>query len=143
VDQTIPVTDIDRLRQATVLYLVEDDAATREAVKEFLTGRGMTVEAFENCEAFLAHAPSVSDGYLLLDYHFSGMDGFQLMDVLRERGTTLPVIFYTGRFDHGLKRRAEGYPEVIAFLQKPLGGQSLLDSLQDAFRSNEPLRKSP
>ena len=128
---------MDRIRQAAVLDIVEDDTATREAVKEFLTGRGMTVEAFPSCESFLARSPTATEGYLLLDYHFSGMDGFQLMEILRERGETLPVILYTGRFNGSLKRRAERYPEVIAFLQKPVGGQSLLDALQQAFRTGE------
>lgn len=127
--------EIRSRQQSPTVFTVEDDDATRESITAFLKGRGYRVCAFASCEEFLAQLDPTENGCLLLDYHFDGMTGFELLDALRARGASLPTILYTGRFDAGIQRRAAGYPEVVAFLQKPLGGTAVTDALVKALAS--------
>ena len=125
-----------KAEDAPTILLVEDDEATRHSIVALLKGRGYRVESFDACEDLLAQSRGVGRSCLLLDYHFDGMSGFQLLDTLRERDSVMSTILYSGRFDSAIARRAAGYGEIVAFLHKPWNGEELFAAIDKACESS-------
>ncbi|MDA8745890.1 response regulator [Rubripirellula amarantea] len=80
--------------QETV-YIVEDDASTRDALGELIRPTGARVEAFRSAEDFLkAYEPNTA-GCLLLDQQLPGISGCELLRQLRSEGVPIPAVFVT------------------------------------------------
>ena len=69
---------------------------------------------------------------MLLDLHMPGVNGLELIEIMRHRGWDLPVIAMTGRSDDLLKDRALR-AGVVALLDKPIGESTLIQTLERAF----------
>ena len=78
------------------LLLVEDDPASRQALKMLLEDEGFTVEACASGEEALAALPAVCPDALVVDFQLPGMDGVALACTARERTGSLPVVIMSG-----------------------------------------------
>ena len=112
------------------VFLVENDEAARHSLVASLDALGFDVKSFESCEEYLASADTLGKGCLLLDYHFNGMSGLDLLDRLDAAGFSVPTILISGRFGGFLRKRAPGIPNVVTVLDKPLKGRDLLEALR-------------
>jgi len=122
-----------------LVYLVDDDAAIRDALAWLLRSRGMQSRAWPSAETFLADYRDDLSGCLLLDIRLVGMTGTELFDRLLERGCAMPVIFLTGHGDvplavKALKRGA------FDFIEKPFNDNELADRVSEALRHEESRR---
>ena len=86
-----------------VVYLVDDDAAVRDALTFLLGTVGLTVRSFPDGLALQAQLAPGDVGCLLLDLRMPHVSGLQVQQQLRARGIDLPVIILTG---HGKIGRA-------------------------------------
>jgi FixJ family two-component response regulator len=120
--------------QAAV-YIVDDDAAVREALTLLLESAGYGVEAFSDAQAFLAACTADSQGCVILDVSMPGMDGPTLQEELLKRGISLPVIFLSAHGDIPITVRAIK-AGAIDFLTKPVEGAVLLDRIQTALEQH-------
>ena len=120
------------------VVVIEDDEAARHSTTTLLEMLGYTVLPFASCEAFLAQADSMGHACLLLDYHFDGLSGFALLDKLQEWGIFMPTVIYTGRFNAVLRRRAADRPEIVAVVEKPVGGRAIAEAIAKAFATPQP-----
>jgi two-component system, LuxR family, response regulator DctR len=121
-------------------YLVDDDAAIRDALAWLLRSRGVQSRAWASAEAFLADYRDDMRGCLLLDIRMTGMTGTELFDRLLARGCTMPVIFLTGHGDvplavKALKRGA------FDFIEKPFNDNELADRVIEALQLEESQRQ--
>jgi len=121
---------------SAMVYLVDDDAAIRDALAWLLRSRGIQSRAWPSAEAFLAEYRDDLSGCLLLDVRMTGMTGAELFDRLIERGCAMPVIFLTGHGDvplavHALKRGA------FDFIEKPFNDNELADRVIEALQHEE------
>ncbi|MBS3934809.1 MAG: response regulator transcription factor [Sulfuritalea sp.] len=119
-----------------MVYLVDDDAAIRDALAWLLRSRGIQSRAWPSAEAFLADYRDDMSGCLLLDVRMVGMTGAELFDRLIECGCAMPVIFLTGHGDvplavKALKRGA------FDFIEKPFNDNELADRVIEALRHEE------
>jgi signal transduction histidine kinase/DNA-binding response OmpR family regulator len=100
---------VDRLHLATLLHrlvhhdgavlVVEDDADTREMIRQTVTKMGLTVAEAENGRAALRWlADNPAPAIILLDLMMPEMDGFEFLDTLKDRSDRcdIPVIVITG-----------------------------------------------
>ena len=115
------------------VFFVEDDASTRKAWGSVLLSRGYAVKAFDNGEAFLGSHSSRQAGCVLLDLRMDpGMNGLQVFDELRKRGSPLVVVFLSG---HGTipdsVRAMKG--GAVDWLEKPCTEEQLLDAVARAL----------
>ena len=96
------------------LLVVEDAARLRTLVATALTKLGHTVDvAADGDEGALLMADPVYD-VIVLDVMLPGVDGFTLLERLRSRGDTTPVLMLTAREAiedrvHGLSTGADDY----------------------------------
>ncbi|SEJ11807.1 sigma-54 dependent transcriptional regulator [Pseudomonas sp. NFR16] len=114
------------------VIVVDDEAPIREAVEQWLSLSGFTVQVFSRAEDCLTHLPAHFPGVILSDVRMPGMSGLQLLGELQARDRDLPVILLTGHGDVPMAVDAmrDG---AYDFLEKPFTPQTLLDSLRRAL----------
>jgi two-component system, chemotaxis family, CheB/CheR fusion protein len=118
-------------RQATI-FVVDDESALREAMRELLQSEGWTVEAYPSGEAFLeAHRPG-REGCLIVDARMPGMSGVELLERLKAESVGPPAIMITGHADVRLAVRAMK-AGAMAFLEKPVQYDELVVNIERAL----------
>lgn len=127
------------------VLVVDDDAAVRHSLKFSLELEGLAVRLYEDAAQLLRDAALPRAGCLVVDARMPGMDGVQLVGLLRARNIDLPAILITARCSPELRRRAAeaGFRRVV---EKPFEDGSLLDGIHDALAGvapGWPLRKTP
>jgi len=123
-----------------VVFVVDDDASVRDAVKRLLLSAGLSCETFPGVADFLARSAEPVSGCLVLDVRMPRATGLDLQRTLYEAGIDLPIIFITAYADVPLTVRAmkAGAREV---LMKPFEDQVLLDAVYQALE-DERIRRS-
>jgi two-component system, LuxR family, response regulator FixJ len=116
------------MNEAPKVYIVDDDAAVRDALAALLGSVGLAATAFDSAESFLAEAHAGMRGCVLLDVRMPGMGGLELQPRLQERGVLLPVIFITGHGDVAMAVRAMK-AGAADFIEKPFNEQQVLDRI--------------
>ncbi|MDI6451414.1 response regulator transcription factor [Anaerobaca lacustris] len=114
------------------VFVVDDDAAARDAMQELMESVGLDVRTFASATEFLEVYDSQWRGCVLLDVRMPGMSGLQLQEEMRRRGSHLPLIFVTAHGD--IPMAVEALKKGAAdFVEKPFGGQTLLDKVHEAL----------
>jgi two-component system CheB/CheR fusion protein len=101
----LPATMASVSTQAPTMFVVDDDSAVREAMRDLLQEDGRTVEIYASSEAFLEAYRPGGEGCLLVDAQMPGMGGLALLQRLQSEGTRLPAIMITGQ--GACRRRSE------------------------------------
>lgn len=120
--------------EATV-FVVDDDDAAREGLQELMESVGLDTRTYASAQAFLDDYSEEWSGCLLLDVRMPGISGLKLQEELNQRGSKLPILFLTGHGD--IPMAVEALTKgAVDFLEKPAGGQVLLDKVHEAIRRN-------
>ncbi len=114
------------------IYIVEDDQAVRASLDFFLSTTEFCARQFDDAAAFLAEASSLPPGCVLLDIRMPGIDGFEVLERLRQAGSALPVVVMTGHGDITTAVRAMKLG-ARDFLEKPFEEEVLIDILVRIF----------
>lgn len=114
------------------VYLVDDDAAVRDAIGLLLLSHGYTVRVFESGEQFLATIQPQSEGVVVLDVRMPGLSGLDVFDRLREMDSELIVLFLSGHGDIPMAVQAVKNG-AMDFLEKPCSDQQLREKIDDAL----------
>ena len=106
-------------------------------IREVLEGDGRIVETYGSAEAFLQVYAAGREGCLLVDVNLPGMNGISLLQTLRARGDTLPVIMITG--SAGINDAVQALRNgACDFIEKPVGRTELIGCIARAVdRSHE------
>jgi len=121
-----------------LVHVVDDDASFRTAMQRRLKKAGYEVAIYPSAQDLLDRLPDENEsGCILLDVRIPGLSGPQLQDRLGELGSTLPIVFLTGRADiqttvRAIKAGAED------FLTKPVASGDLLAAVERAAPSGRP-----
>lgn len=114
------------------VYLVDDDAAVLRALQRLLAASGIASTAFDAPQRFLAAIDCEAAGCAVLDLAMPGLDGLALQQALAARGSTLPIVFLTGRGDIPASVKAMKHG-AVDFLTKPVDAGLLLAAIRAAF----------
>jgi len=123
------------------VFVVEDDASTREGLQSLIRSRGLSVQTFASAEQFLNSSREDVPSCLVLDVELPGLSGIDLQRRLAQTATEvdLPIIFLTAHADI---KMAVGAMKAGAaeFFTKPVRPQELLDSIRKAIQRNRAQR---
>jgi FixJ family two-component response regulator len=115
--------------QRSIVYVVDDDAAIRDALRSLLASMGMRVEVFGSAAEFLKSNLADAPSCLVLDVRLPGVSGLDFQAELTRANIQVPIIFITGHGDIPMTVRAMK-AGAVEFLTKPIRDQDLLDAVQ-------------
>lgn len=121
------------------VFIVDDDAAIRDALVQLLEAAGLRAETHAGGPAFL-DAYADQPGCLLLDMAMPGMSGLDVQAALKGRGVAIPVLFLTGHGDIPMAVRAV-QAGAVDFLEKPIKGGALLERVRRALKLDQEWRQ--
>lgn len=107
------------------ILLVEDDHALREALGDTLEVGGYAYRAVVSAEAALEALREEAFGLVVSDVNMPGMDGHELLSVIRQRYPQVPVLLMTafGAIDRAVQAMRQG---AVDYLLKPFEPKALL-----------------
>jgi two-component system response regulator FixJ len=114
------------------VHVVDDDAAVRRSLERLLDAAGFRAVSYETPMAFLAAAPGLSSGCVLLDVRMPGMDGLTLQARLAKLDNHLPVVVMTGQGDVQTAVRAMK-AGAVDFIEKPYDDEVLVKAIELAL----------
>ena len=115
----------------TAVFVVDDDELVRRAVTRLLKLDGYRVESYPSPQAILEAGTADSAACLVLDLRMPGLNGLELVEELRNRGVSTPVVFVTGHADVPTSVQAMK-AGAVEFLEKPFDDKILLKAVQEA-----------
>ena len=113
------------------IFIVDDDESVCRALSVLLATYGFIVSTFNCAENFFRTVPNSVVGFLVLDIHMAGLDGWETMRRIFRSGSSRPVIIISAEKNEGLNKRALK-AGAVGFLQKPFNGQELVDLINKA-----------
>jgi FixJ family two-component response regulator len=116
------------LSTVSVISVVDDDPSVRAATSKFLRSHGYTVQAFSSAEHFLQSGGLNESRCVIADLQMPGMNGLELLAMVRAQGYRAPFIFITAFPDETTRARALK-AGAICFLSKPFSGPTLIHYL--------------
>jgi len=124
----------------SIVFVVDDDASLREALKSLIRSVGLTVELFGSTQEFLNRKRPEVAGCLVLDIRLPGTSGLDFQRKLTEANIIIPIIFITGHGDIAMSVRAMK-AGAIEFLTKPFRDQDLLDAIHTGLERDRARRQ--
>jgi len=114
-----------------VIAVVDDDPGILRGLKRLLDARGFATKTFQSGEEFLQGDEADKSACVILDIHMDGMSGIETRRALSARGSRAPVIFMTALETASARREAIDSGCAV-FLEKPVSGQVLIETIQNA-----------
>jgi FixJ family two-component response regulator len=127
-----PKTAPLRKPASPTVFVIDDDAAIREALSSLIRSVDLHVVTFASAREFLAHPRPEGPGCLVLDVRLPGLSGLDLQRELSTANNLIPIIFITGHGDIPMSVRAMK-AGAVEFLPKPFRDQDLLDAIRLAI----------
>ena len=112
-------------KKKPMIFIVDDDEGVRDSLRLLLECEGFEAREFASCPEFLEAGPAGSGDCLILDVHVAGMSGLELLEVIRARGETLPVIVISRRTDAATRNRAHA-AGALAVIEKPYQAEEVV-----------------
>ena len=123
------------------VYVIDDDEAMRDSLMFLLDSAGFEVTLFEAAQQFLDALPTLSFGCVVSDVRMPGIDGIELLKLLKASHSAFPIVVMTGHGDVPLAVEAMKLG-AVDFLEKPFEDDRLIAMIDTAIRAAEPTAKS-
>lgn len=123
-----------------IVFVVDDDAAMRNALRSLVRSVGLAVEDFSTPHQFLQRKRQDVPSCLILDVRLPGKSGLDFQRELADAKIHIPIIFITAHGDIPMSVRAMK-AGAIEFLTKPFRDQDLLDAIQVALERDRARRE--
>ena len=117
---------------APTVFVIDDDAAMRAAIRGLLKSVGLPSESYGTAEEFLRNKRPDGPSCLVLDVSLPGVSGLDFQRQLADAGIQIPIIFITGHGDIPMTVKAMK-SGAVEFLTKPFQDQDLLDAIHQAL----------
>ena len=114
--------------KAPCIFVVDDDASVRKALKRLITSNGLLAETFGSATEFLESHKNDWTGCMILDVRMPGMTGLDLQIKMTDKGSSLPIIFITAHDDDTARKQAMDNGAAAWFI-KPVNEDDLLKAI--------------
>jgi len=118
--------------KAPIVFVVDDDAAVRQALTSLFRSIDLQVETFGSAAEFLRSKRPDRPACLVLDVRLPGVSGLDFQAELARSEVHIPIIFITGHGDIPMSVKAMK-AGAVEFLTKPFRDQDMLDAIQAAI----------
>lgn len=118
------------------VFVVDDEAVVRKALKLMLELAGYRVQPFSSAQEFLDNYEPSMPGCLILDVRMPGMDGMELLRHLSEHEILIPIIMLTAHGDIPMAVDAMK-TGAVEFLEKPAEPNTLREKVAAALALDE------
>jgi FixJ family two-component response regulator len=122
------------------IFVVDDNASVREAIKSLVESTGLRAETFESTQDFLRHKLPDGPKCLVLDVLLPGVSGLDFQNELTRANIYIPIIFITGHGDIPMTVRAMK-AGAVEFLTKPFQDEDLLKAIRQALDVDSATRR--
>jgi two-component system response regulator FixJ len=123
------------------VYVVDDDAAVREALGMLFDSAGLRVVMCTGAEDFLQQFNPGRPSCVVLDLQMPGIGGLELQQMLSARGLQPPIIFLTGHGDvpAAVQALQQG---AVDFIEKPVRDtEGLLERVRAAIHQDRQVHR--
>ncbi|MBX6358907.1 sigma-54-dependent transcriptional regulator [Pseudacidobacterium ailaaui] len=127
-----PPTASSQSESAHRILIIDDEVAIRESLETLLTLEGYRVDTAGDGEAGLERLGRATYDLVLLDLALPGKSGLEVLPLIREQHSELPVIMITayGTVDNVVEAIRAGAQN---FIQKPWDNEKLLADIRSAI----------
>ena len=112
----------------SIVFVIDDDPAVRESVKEVLESVGLKVILYGSAVEFLESTIPDASCCIVLDVRMPEMSGIKLQEELTKAEIQVPIVFVSAHGDIAMVVRAMK-AGAVDFLAKPFSAQDLLDAV--------------
>jgi FixJ family two-component response regulator len=123
-----------------IVWVVDDDASVREALRSLIRSAGLRVETLASADEFLARPRVEAPSCLVLDVRMPCLSGLDLQKRMAEINLQIPIVFITGHGDVRTSVRAMK-AGAVEFLTKPFDDRDLLEAIQQAIKGDREARQ--
>ncbi len=109
-----------------VVYVLDDNQDVCESLASLLKALKVEVFTFSSAESFVTACDETQPFGALIDVRMPGINGLELLSILRQRGWQFRVVIMTGHGDVDMAVRAMKLG-ATDFLQKPFAPDRLLE----------------
>jgi FixJ family two-component response regulator len=131
----------ETIEEQRVVYVIDDDAAMREALKSLFGSVGLRAETFGSAPEFFEKKLPDAAICLVVDVRLPGLSGLDFQAELAKARIDVPIIFITGHGDIAMTVKAMK-AGAVEFLTKPVRDQDLLDAVKLGLEKDEAKRRS-
>ncbi len=135
----IPQGPSDVTAREPVVYIVDPDAGTRNAVRELGGMMGLCCETFASGREFLEACSRPLAGCVVLELKIPEIGGIQIQRLLKAQGNEIPLIFLTAHPELSIAVEAMR-AGAVHFLQKPIRSNELWNAIQEAIETDHKRR---
>jgi len=114
------------------VYVIDDDVDVRKSLHFLLSSSSIMAWPFGSAGEFIDLLPNLAPAPILVDIRMAGIDGLQMLHILKERAVVWPIIVMTAHADVPMAVRAMKLG-AIEFLEKPFEAAALIRILDEAF----------
>jgi len=118
--------------QHPVVFIIDDDASIREALRNLFQAIGLRVEVYSCAAELLGSKLPDTASCLVLDVRLPRMSGIDFQAQLAQANIHIPIVFMTGYGDIPMTVRAMK-AGAVDFLTKPFRDQDMLDAVSMAI----------
>ncbi len=113
------------------VLVIEDDEYSRDALAHLLAAEGYEAQSANDGETGLARAHEMHPDVIVLDLNLPGIDGKQVIRMLRHDGPLrdVPILIVTGDEDHAARSAVELGAD--GYLTKPVEFDDLIRAIDD------------
>lgn len=119
----------------SVIHIVDDDPAVRDALSLLFETEGFRVKSFANAEEFLGGVEEETPNCVLLDVHMPGRSGIDILKSLNGENFPAPIFIISGQGD--IPMAVEAIKSgAYDFIEKPFDVESIISRVRDAVSRN-------
>ncbi len=129
------------MNPARDILVIEDEPMVTRAVVMVCSEEGLSITAVDSAREALRCLERDHYRLVVCDIMMQGMDGFQLMEAMLDRGDATPVIMMTGysTMENAVRSLAMG---AVDYIPKPFTAEELITVINRSLRSGMLLDKA-
>ena len=127
--------NLSELGSEITVAVVDDDMVIQELVKTAFYDTSFQVVSYDDGESFLEDKDGINADLVFLDLMMPKIDGFQVMEELQKRGSSVPIIVLSAlsQKETVLKARQFG---VTRYMIKPIRPENVIRKAAEVLHSN-------